>query len=115
MPDISINADLVARCGLYCGACKAFIKGKCPGCRENEDASWCKVRACCIDKGIASCAGCRQFADPRVCGKFNNFISRLFGLVFRSDRAACIDQIRRIGIDEHARVMAESGRRSIRR
>lgn len=115
MPDIPINADLVARCGLYCGACKAFIKGKCPGCHENEDASWCKVRTCCVDMGIPSCAGCGEFADPRTCRKFNNVISKLFGLVFRSDRAACIDQIRRVGREEHARIMAEMGRHSIRR
>lgn len=115
MPDIAINADLVARCGLYCGACKAFLKGKCPGCRENAKATWCKVRACCIDKAIATCADCSEFVDPRTCGKFNNVIAKLFGLVFRSDRAACIEQIRLLGIEGHARLMAEAGRHSIRR
>lgn len=115
MPEISPNADLVARCGLYCGACKSFLKAKCPGCRENAKATWCKVRSCCIEKNIATCAGCGDFPDPRACGKFNNAISKVFGLVFRSDRAACIDQIRRLGVAGHARVMAESGRHSIKR
>jgi hypothetical protein len=115
MPDITINAELVARCGLYCGACKAYLGGKCPGCHENAKATWCKVRTCCTGKGIATCAECSEFADPRACGKFNNVISKLFGLVFRSDRAACIEQIRGLGIEGHARTMAESRRHSIKR
>ncbi len=115
MKGIVINADLVARCGLYCGACKAYLQAKCPGCRENAKATWCKVRACCIEKNIETCAACDECSDPRTCGKFNNVISRLFGLVFRSDRAACIDQIRRVGVEGHARNMAESGRHSIKR
>ena len=115
MTDISINADLVARCGLYCGACKAHLGAKCPGCHQNTKATWCKVRACCIVKGIVTCADCSEFADPCACRKFNNIVSRLFGLVFGSDRAACIDQTHRAGIEGHALVMAESGRHTISR
>ncbi len=83
------DPKLVAHCGLYCGACRAYLKGKCPGCHENEKASWCKVRSCCISNGFATCADCKEFPDPNECKKFNNFISKLFGLIFRSDRPAC--------------------------
>ena len=115
MTEVQAKPELVARCGLYCGACKSYVGGKCPGCRENSGATWCMVRTCCSDKGIATCAECTEFADPRACGKFNNFMSKLFGLVFRSDRAACIAQIRQLGIDGHARSMAEKGIHTIRR
>ena len=115
MPVIQIDTELVARCGLYCGACKSFLAGKCHGCRENSKASWCKVRACCAEKHIKSCAECAEFADPRTCGKFNNFMSRLFGLVFSSDRAACIDQIRQDGLDGHAKIMADLKSHTIKR
>jgi len=115
MPNIQINTALVARCGLYCGACKSFLGGKCKGCHENSKATWCKIRACCTKKDIKTCAECAEFTDPRACKKFNNFLSRLFGLIFKSDRAACIAQIRNIGIDGHAKSMAESRSQTIKR
>ena len=40
---------------------------------------------------------------------FNNFISRVFALVMRSDRAGCIDQIKQLGLEGHAVAMAEAG------
>ena len=95
MPTIVADTRLVAYCGLYCGACGAYRRGRCPGCHENKKAAWCKVRTCCIDNGYATCAECHSQADPRDCEKFHNWISKLFGLIFRSDRRACILQIRR--------------------
>jgi hypothetical protein len=115
MSDIAVDADLVACCGLYCGACKSYLDEKCKGCHENSKATWCKVRSCCTEKQIKSCAECTEFSDPRACGKFSNFMSKLFGLVFRSDRAACIAQIRRLGLEGHAKAMAEMKSQTIRR
>jgi hypothetical protein len=115
MPDIEVNAELVAYCGLYCGACKSYLSGKCSGCHENSKATWCKVRSCCIGKHISSCVECAEFPDPNACAKYNNFMSRLFGFVFRSDRAACIAQIKRLGLEGHAKAMAELKRQSIKR
>jgi len=114
MPAVPARPELVARCGLYCGACRSYLKGKCPGCAANIKAGWCKVRSCCLGKGLATCAGCAEFADPRDCRKFDNFMARLFGLVFRSDRAACIAQVRRLGLEGHARAMAEAGAQTLR-
>lgn len=107
MKEIVADSKLVAFCGLYCGACKAYLKEKCPGCPKNEKAGWCKVRTCCIGEAISTCADCSEYPNPRDCGKYDNLIARLFGLVFRSDRAACIKQIREIGLEGHAMKMAE--------
>lgn len=115
MRTIQEDAGLVAYCGLYCGACKAYLKEKCDGCHKNDRASWCKVRSCCIERGNESCAACRKFADPKDCGKFNNVISRMFGFVFRSDRQACIRQIKELGLAGHAKKMAELRMQSIKR
>lgn len=106
MPEIVVDETLVACCGLYCAACGSHLKGRCPGCRENEKAAWCKVRLCCIEKGIASCAECAACADPKECAKFNNFISRAIGLLLNSSRAACIARIRQIGTKAYASEMA---------
>ena len=89
MKPIAADVNLVAYCGLYCGACGAYRRGRCPGCHENSKATWCKVRSCCMENGHSSCADCKTPADPRECRKFNNFIAKIFGLIFRSDRRAC--------------------------
>jgi len=115
MKPIVSDPQLVAYCGLYCGACRAYLKGRCPGCHQNAKATWCKVRSCCIEHQYASCADCAEFAEASDCRKFNNLISKLFGLIFRSDRAACIRQIRRVGIQAHADDMAANERQSMPR
>jgi hypothetical protein len=115
MKEIVSNPDLVAYCGLYCGACKRYLKDNCPGCHENEKAQWCKLRSCCMSENYASCADCTQFVDPNDCAKFNNFISKIFGLLFRSDRGACIAKIREMGIPEYADFMAGEKLQSLRR
>ena len=115
MKPITADVGLVAYCGLYCGACGAYRRGRCPGCHDNQKATWCKVRTCCIENGYASCAECRTVDDPRDCKKFNNFMAKLFGLIFRSDRRACICQIAEQGLLGHAELMATRQTHSIRR
>jgi hypothetical protein len=115
MREIVSDAELVAHCGLYCGACRAYLKERCPGCHENRKATWCGVRTCCMEHDYASCADCAEFADPKDCKKFNNVIAKLFGLLFRSNRPACIAQIRTLGLQGHADNMAENRRQTIKR
>lgn len=115
MREIIPDSKLVAYCGLYCGACKRYLQEKCKGCHENIKASWCKVRSCCMNNQYSSCAECKEFPDLRDCKMFNNFISRAFALIFRSDRAACINQIKEIGIQGHAEKMAELKLQSLKR
>ena len=115
MKEIVADTSLVAFCGLYCAACRTYRKGKCSGCQKNEKATWCKVRTCCLDKKHSSCADCTLHDNPMKCTRFNNFVSRLFGLLFRSDRAACINQIRNLGLDGHARTMAQKGHITLKR
>jgi hypothetical protein len=115
MREIVSDTSLVAYCGLYCGACRAYLKQRCPGCHENRKATWCGVRSCCTEHNYASCADCTEFADAMDCKKFNNLIAKLFGLIFRSNRGACIAQIRQIGIQGHADNMAKNRRQTIKR
>lgn len=99
----------IAACGLYCGACRRFAKGSCPGCLANEKAAWCKVRACCLEHGWQSCAEC-TLMPLDGCPKFNSFIGKVFQLLFRSDRKGCIERIREVGSEAFAREMTLSGR-----
>lgn len=105
--NVVTDAKLVSYCGLYCAACGKFQNEKCPGCLENEKASWCKIRTCCQTNNYRSCADCTQFSDVMDCKKFNNIISKVFSLVFRSDRAACLAKIKEVGYVDYAAYMAE--------
>ena len=46
MKNIESDKELIAACGLYCGACRKYLAERCPGCRLNEKAAWCKIRSC---------------------------------------------------------------------
>ncbi len=115
MDPIVRNPDLVAYCGLYCGACGSYRKGRCPGCHENTKASWCKARACCREHGLGSCAECTEHPDPATCATFDNFFSKLIGLVLNSDRRAGVLAIRELGKDGFADLMIREGRPALRR
>lgn len=104
----------VSYCGLYCGNCSKFKKGKCPGCAENTKATWCKIRSCCIENGFKSCADC---ADPGIenCKKFNNPIGSLFGFIFNTDRAASIQLIKDEGYEGFVQHVTEINRMALPR
>lgn len=112
---IVADKSLIAYCGLYCGACKKYLKGKCLGCHQNEEASWCKVRNCCMENSYLSCADCKDFLDQNECKMFNNFISKVFAFIFRSDRKACIDLIKEKGYGEYAHKMTSKEEMTIKR
>jgi hypothetical protein len=115
MKTILSNPQMVAFCGLYCGACKRYLSEKCPGCHDNVKASWCKIRSCCLGHGYSSCANCKEFSTPNDCKKFNNFISKIFGFIFKSDRAACINKIKEVGSTAYAEEMSELRLHSIKK
>ncbi|MBN2407836.1 MAG: DUF3795 domain-containing protein [Elusimicrobia bacterium] len=115
MKEIIDSPNLVAFCGLYCGACARYLKDKCPGCQENSKATWCAIRTCCMKNEYSSCADCKEFSNPKDCKKFDNFMSKLFGLIFRSDREACINQIKELGLEGHAAKMTELKHQAIKK
>jgi len=49
MKDATLNKDLVAHCGLHCGACGSYLEGRCRGCHENVKAGRCPQRKCCAE------------------------------------------------------------------
>jgi hypothetical protein len=49
------------------------------------------------------------------CKVYNNFIAKVFGFVFRSNRAACISLIKEKGYDGFAGYMAGNKMMSIKR
>lgn len=87
--------DLIAYCGLYCGACSFkvafeennrehltcmpskydYLKGTpleaCPGCRLENRCGECVIRDCTIEKSLEHCGLCESFPCEKI-KKFNN-------------------------------------------
>lgn len=109
------DRNLVAYCGLYCGACRKYLNKQCSGCRTNAKLTWCKIRQCCLDNNYFTCADCKKFNQPMSCKKFNNIFSKFFALVFKSDRNACITRIKTNGLERYAEEMAAKNNMSIKK
>jgi hypothetical protein len=114
MKEIEVNKELISYCGLYCGACSKYLNEKCPGCLKNEKATWCKVRKCCAEKDIRSCADCKD-PMPENCGEFNSFMSKVMSVILNSNRLACNHLIQEIGYQKYAEQMANDRIRTIPR
>ena len=94
------NGKMIAYCGLVCSDCGAFKKQKCQGCHSEKPMfKNCPVKKCAIEKSYSTCADCEEFEDLKQCKKLNNFISKIMGLIFRSDRIGNLYQIRENGLD----------------
>jgi len=102
------DVDQIAACGLYCGACKRYLAEKCPGCKNHTKASWCKVRSCCKERGIRSCADCKTYPDLLQCRTLNNLPAKVISVVMNSDRFACLQKIREEGDEAFAKHMTEN-------
>lgn len=95
-----MSEAIIAYCGLVCSECGAFKRQKCQGCHSPKPMfQGCKVKKCAMDKGVSTCAACIEFSDLKKCKKLNNFISKIFALVFRSDRLGNLESIRRSGLE----------------
>lgn len=104
MKAIIPDATNIAACGLYCGACRKFLAGKCPGCRRNKKATWCKIRSCCRKNEFGTCAECPY--DVKECKVYSNWIGKVFAFLFNSDRSACIRYIKEHGGQAFAEEMS---------
>ena len=94
------NEVIVACCGLVCSQCGAYTRGKCGGCHCDKPMNLhCKVKPCVGEKGCGTCAGCVDFDNLKDCKKLNNFISKIFAFIFRSDRLGNLSHIREVGLE----------------
>ena len=91
---------VLAYCGLVCSNCGAYRKGKCKGCHSDKPMNkGCKVKPCAMEKNYKTCADCGDFTNLKECRKLNNWISKIFAFIFRSDRIGNLCRIREIGIE----------------
>lgn len=106
---IKVDTTLISYCGLYCGACKKYIKGDCPGCKDKakETPSWCKVKPCNEEKAIANCSHCEDFTDLKKCSKMYPLSYKFGEFITGFSRELGISIIGEEGEEEFAQFMAE--------
>ncbi len=112
--EIKKSEELISACGLYCGSCKAYQKEKCSGCAEKENATWCKIRICCKESGIKNCSECEKYENVMECSYFNTLFANLFAFVFRSDRTANIELLKK-GTEIYIDFMSDNGLVSLKK
>ena len=76
--NLTSGAKTVAACGIYCGACPAFLKSMkakrssevgCLGClssKVGKFASKCEIRSCAKSKGVESCGVCESYPCEKI-------------------------------------------------
>lgn len=89
---------IVAYCGLVCSDCGMYKKGRCQGCHSDKPMMKnCTVKKCAAEKHYKNCADCCEFENLADCKKLNNFISKTFAFIFRTDRLGNLNKIREAG------------------
>ena len=67
-----------------------------------------------MENNLKSCAECTSI-ELKDCKKYNNFISKVIGVLLNSNRSACIGRIREVGYDNFAAEMAAGKMQTIPR
>jgi hypothetical protein len=109
---VTDKEQLIAYCGLYCGACPSFTSGKCDGCRSNSAKSavrykQCQVKLCCAENGFFTCADCTIYASTKDCKKYNPLLLRIASRIEGSDRSKAIEMIKAKGRAEFLAFMED--------
>ena len=73
-------------CGAYCRTCKPFRGGHCVGCKtgyttggRDLSRAKCRIKLCCIGKGLASCADCPDYASCPILQAFYSHSGYKYG------------------------------------
>ena len=64
-----MKADLLGKCGFYCGACPTFLKGNCKGCLHEHQCGDCFTRDCVIAQKLDFCGECEPFPCETILTK----------------------------------------------
>ncbi|MBN2008694.1 DUF3795 domain-containing protein [candidate division KSB1 bacterium] len=96
-------------CGAYCGTCPVMKDNLCKGCKLGYDTgerdiskAKCKMKVCCLTKGLITCADCKEYDS---CEIINNFHSHN-GYKYKKYREA-IDFIRAHSYDEFLEIASQ--------
>jgi hypothetical protein len=101
-----VSIEQIGCCGAYCGTCPALRNGTCRGCKlgyasgeRDLSKARCKMKVCCLGRGLTTCADCEQYG---TCDVLQPFFAKN-GYKYRKYREA-LEFIRANGYDEFVRI-----------
>ena len=63
-----MTPEQIGCCGAFCGTCPVIRAVQCKGCKSGYSTgerdlakAKCKMKVCCIGKGLSTCADCDRF------------------------------------------------------
>ncbi len=81
-----MSIEQIGCCGAYCKTCKAYTTRVCRGCKagyvtgeRDLNKAKCKMKICCIQKGLATCADCDQYETCPTLQSFYGHDSYKYG------------------------------------
>jgi len=122
---VTDSHDLIAFCGIYCGACsfklafdendRRHLQGMpekyrehadaplqfCPGCRRDAHDGDCAIRQCARQRGLIHCGQCAEFR----CAWVRSFESD--GVPHHVEAARNLARLKDVGIDVGGRELAQ--------
>ncbi|GEM_PF-1988682 len=72
-----MSKELMGCCGAYCQPCKMVAQQLCKGCKVGYAAgerdinkAKCKMKICCVKRGLVSCADCEYYSSCETLQSF---------------------------------------------
>jgi hypothetical protein len=97
-----MSKEEIGCCGAYCRTCRVLLENLCHGCKlgyangeRDINKAKCKMKVCCIKKGIVTCGDCSEY---QICEIINEFYNKN-GYKYGKYKQA-IEYIRKNGYDE---------------
>lgn len=105
------SQDLVAPCGVYCGACPALVKSNtCLGCRSEDrnqkrTSKWnCRIRDCVLSKkGTDFCFQCDEYPCKNLTDKLRDSHPDDSRYSYRHEILTNLEGVRELGIERWVR------------
>ncbi len=100
--------DVLAPCGVFCGACPSFNRGTCLGCasencEQKRTSKWgCRIRKCCYEeKRLDFCGYCAQFPCDQLKKKLINPHPGETKFNYRHEVPENMTKLKELGVEDY--------------
>ncbi len=81
-----MSKEEIGCCGAYCRTCRPFAAQQCRGCKlgyatleRDLSKAKCKIKICCLNKQLSSCADCAEYPGCEIITNFHDKQGQKYG------------------------------------